>query len=95
MSAELITALVALATALGGIGAMLIWVGRSAQRIDQLESGQTRIEADMARFETSTEAKLDRLIEGIDQKLDRIWTFLHEITNRRRSGSTPPLGDED
>ena len=94
MSTELIIALCAVAGVLGTIGAGLVKFGTMSQRLDQLEKDDARLEAMTTNVQMTLTSKMDRLIEGIDEKLDRIWEYLHQISSRRRNDSKPPLGDD-
>jgi predicted negative regulator of RcsB-dependent stress response len=69
----------------------LVWVGRQAQRIDQLEKDAIRLDAVITNVSVSLTSKMDKMIENLDVKLDKIWEFLRALATRRSSGSKPPL----
>lgn len=85
MSTELVIALCALGTALAGCAAALIWFGRQAQRIDQLEKDQVRLEASLENVRKDGRDGLDKIFE----KIDKVWEWLHENVTRRSSDSNP------
>lgn len=95
MSAEMLTAVIALLGLVGGAAAALVRFGTMTQRLDQLEKDRDRVEAQVVTLESQVMARVDKLIEGIDSKLDRIWEYLHQLTQRRSSNSRPPLGPLD
>jgi hypothetical protein len=88
-TAEMVMALCALVTAIGGAGMGIFWFGRLAQRVAQVEKDQDRMERDVIDVRNAGTAMIDK----IDAKLDKIWEWLHENVTRRSNDSKPGRGD--